>query len=445
MQLGCSTEASRTQVSLVDQLLLTSKWGSVRACVAETVVYACCGIMSTDCNLMKYQVRANLTHRICFAGPHAATVATTLFKRSAEQGNVMSLLQLGDCYYYGNGVEQDWVRASAIYYEAYKERSPEAMFYLGFMHEFGAGVPQDLHLALKFYNMAKHTNADAALPVYLATAWLRAHKAWQWLRPHVPRGVARYINWLFEVRPIAGSPAAAAVANASSFGSSPALANAGELSSPVTAGSGLTAAPALPPSGGPSTMPAADAVTSSRGSRDDSDSDMYDDSDEQWNWLWWLSPAVLIWKLDSVMWRLAEAAGIGGSSISALLEDYADTGETILLVVLFAVLVLVLRIRSQRQQAVENRIRMALAAGAGEDQRFAQQLAAQMGLQIPQRTQAPAVQSSAAASSDGATADSSTAGPSSDSSSSRAVDNTSVQARGEAAGVQQQQAEAAQQ
>lgn len=40
------------------------------------------------------------------------------------------------------GVEQDWVRASAIYYEAYKERSAEAMFNLGFMHEFGAGVPQ---------------------------------------------------------------------------------------------------------------------------------------------------------------------------------------------------------------------------------------------------------------------------------------------------------------
>lgn len=40
------------------------------------------------------------------AGPQAASVATALFKRSAEQGNVMSLLQLGDCYYYGSGVEQ---------------------------------------------------------------------------------------------------------------------------------------------------------------------------------------------------------------------------------------------------------------------------------------------------------------------------------------------------
>lgn len=31
------------------------------------------------------------------------------------------------------------------------------MFNLGFMHEFGVGVPQDLQLAKRFYNMAKHT------------------------------------------------------------------------------------------------------------------------------------------------------------------------------------------------------------------------------------------------------------------------------------------------
>eukprot|EP00878_Enallax_costatus_P015396 GHUV01016127.1.p1 GENE.GHUV01016127.1~~GHUV01016127.1.p1 ORF type:complete len:751 (+),score=236.62 GHUV01016127.1:451-2703(+) len=385
------------------------------------------------------------------AGPHAATVATTLFKRSAEQGNVMSLLQLGDCYYYGNGVEQDWVRASAIYYEAYKERSPEAMFNLGFMHEFGAGVPQDMHLALKFYNMAKHTNADAALPVYLATAWLRAHKAWQWLRPHVPKAAAAYIDWLFEVRPAAGSSAAAVGTSSSS--SRAVSGDVSESGSTVTGGP--KAAPALPPSGTPSTPAAADAATSStsrESSSDGVDSDAYDDSQERWSWLWWLSPAVLIWKLDSFLWRLAEAAGIGGSSISALLEDYADTGETILLIVLFAVLVLVLRIRSQRQQAVENRIRMALAAGAGEDQQLAQQLAAQMGLQIPagltaaQRPQTPAAGSAAGSPGNAeATANSSTAGPSSGSDSSRAVDSSSVRANGGGPGVEQEQAGAAQQ
>lgn len=44
------------------------------------------------------------------AGPNAALVAMGLHRRSAEQGNVQSLLNLGDAYYYGSGVERDWVR-----------------------------------------------------------------------------------------------------------------------------------------------------------------------------------------------------------------------------------------------------------------------------------------------------------------------------------------------
>jgi TPR repeat protein len=43
------------------------------------------------------------------AGPNAGVVAVSLHRRSAEQGNVQSLLLLGDCYYYGAGVEQDLV------------------------------------------------------------------------------------------------------------------------------------------------------------------------------------------------------------------------------------------------------------------------------------------------------------------------------------------------
>lgn len=341
---------------------------------------------------------------VCSAGPHAAAVATTLFKRSAEQGNVMSLLQLGDCYYYGSGVEQDWVRASAIYYEAYKERSSEAMFNLGFMHEFGAGVPKDMDLALRFYHMAKHTNADAAFPVYLATTWLRAHKTWEWLRPKVPKSIAAPFNWLFEVRPVAGSPAAAAFGAQSSVSSSSSNSRvAGAIDGVQQQGAaGTKAAPALPPAGSPAST-AGDASASSSIPSPEG----YEEAGGDSSWLWWLSPQVLVWKLDSLMWRLAEAAGIGGSSISALLEEYADTGETVLLIVLFAVLVLVLRIRSQRQQAVENRVRMALAAGAGEDQQLAQQIAAQMGLQIPAGGTAGAAATSPAAGSSAAGAGSS--------------------------------------
>jgi hypothetical protein len=70
------------------------------------------------------------------------------------------------------GVPQDWVRAAAIYYEAYQERNAEAMFNLGFMHEFGAGVPKDLPLARKFYLMTSHTMPDARYAVQVR-GWLR--------------------------------------------------------------------------------------------------------------------------------------------------------------------------------------------------------------------------------------------------------------------------------
>jgi len=41
-----------------------------------------------------------------------------------------------------------------------QERNAQAMFNLGFMHEFGVGVQKDLKLARKFYDMAKHTQVS---------------------------------------------------------------------------------------------------------------------------------------------------------------------------------------------------------------------------------------------------------------------------------------------
>ena len=44
-----------------------------------------------------------------------------------------------------------------------QERSAQATFNLGFMHEFGVGVQKDLKLARKYYLMAKHTQACSEL------------------------------------------------------------------------------------------------------------------------------------------------------------------------------------------------------------------------------------------------------------------------------------------
>lgn len=51
------------------------------------------------------------------------------------------------------------------------------MFNLGWMHEYGVGIPQDLHLAKRYYDMSMETSADAVWPVIpcLICLWTRLY------------------------------------------------------------------------------------------------------------------------------------------------------------------------------------------------------------------------------------------------------------------------------
>ena len=51
------------------------------------------------------------------------------------------------------------------------------MFNLGTMHEHGLGLPKDLHLAKRYYDMALSTDPKAYVPVKLALYKLQLH-AW---------------------------------------------------------------------------------------------------------------------------------------------------------------------------------------------------------------------------------------------------------------------------
>jgi hypothetical protein len=67
-----------------------------------------------------------------------------------------SLLKLGDFHYYGMaGLEASPPKAATLYRRAASEgRVAQAAFNLGYMHEFGVGLPQDLHLAKRYYDEA---------------------------------------------------------------------------------------------------------------------------------------------------------------------------------------------------------------------------------------------------------------------------------------------------
>jgi len=87
---------------------------------------------------------------------------------AADQGNVRSLLRIGDAYWYGRGAKRDAKKAAAVYQQASAHRSAQAMFNLGSMHETGVGLPKDLHLAKRYYDMVLTTDPHAWAPAKMA-------------------------------------------------------------------------------------------------------------------------------------------------------------------------------------------------------------------------------------------------------------------------------------
>ncbi|GAA6035230.1 hypothetical protein JCM8097_006429 [Rhodosporidiobolus ruineniae] len=99
-------------------------------------------------------------------------LALAYWTRSAAQDNVDALVKMGDYYYAGIGTEDglpQLERAAGCYQSAATSRfSAISMFNLGWMHETGQGVPQDFHLAKRFYDMAYETSPDAYFPSTLS-------------------------------------------------------------------------------------------------------------------------------------------------------------------------------------------------------------------------------------------------------------------------------------
>ncbi|KAJ8009253.1 hypothetical protein DPEC_G00086970 [Dallia pectoralis] len=89
--------------------------------------------------------------------------------RAAAQGYTVARIKLGDYHFYGFGTDVDYETA-VIHYRLASEQqhSAQAMFNLGYMHEKGLGIKQDIHLAKRFYDMAAEASPDAQVPVFLA-------------------------------------------------------------------------------------------------------------------------------------------------------------------------------------------------------------------------------------------------------------------------------------
>ncbi|NP_001090027.1 sSEL1L adaptor subunit of ERAD E3 ubiquitin ligase L homeolog precursor [Xenopus laevis] len=105
------------------------------------------------------------------------------WNRAASQGYTLARIKLGDYHFYGYGTDIDYETAFIHYRLASEQQhSAQAMFNLGYMHEKGLGIKQDIHLAKRFYDMAAEASPDAQVPVFLALCKLGVLYSLQFLR-----------------------------------------------------------------------------------------------------------------------------------------------------------------------------------------------------------------------------------------------------------------------
>jgi SEL1 protein len=107
------------------------------------------------------------------------SLALIHWTRSSKQGNIDSLVKMGDYYLDGIGTNADVDKAVQCYTGAAEyQQSAQALYNLAWMHENGVGLNQDFHLAKRFYDSALEVNEEAYLPVKLSLLKLRARSAW---------------------------------------------------------------------------------------------------------------------------------------------------------------------------------------------------------------------------------------------------------------------------
>ena len=80
--------------------------------------------------------------------------AAKWYRKAAEQGDANAQNLLGELYSYDEGVKQDYQEAAKWYRKAAEQGDANAQYNLGFMYENGQGVIQDRKEAAKWYGIA---------------------------------------------------------------------------------------------------------------------------------------------------------------------------------------------------------------------------------------------------------------------------------------------------
>jgi serine/threonine protein kinase len=89
--------------------------------------------------------------------------ALELFRQSADLGDINAMIQLGEVYQNGDGVDKNGTEAERWYLQASNKGSALAMVYLGAMYRLGDGVAEDYERAAQFFQKAADLKNPAAM------------------------------------------------------------------------------------------------------------------------------------------------------------------------------------------------------------------------------------------------------------------------------------------
>ena len=111
------------------------------------------------------------------------------WKKVAEEGDAEGQVQLGACYYFGDGVPRDVTEAVKWYRKAAEQGNAEAQCRLGLCYDTGTGVQQNKEEAVEWYNKAAEQGHVDALHL------LGASYYYGW---GVPKDEEQAVKWLHQ-------------------------------------------------------------------------------------------------------------------------------------------------------------------------------------------------------------------------------------------------------
>ena len=178
-------------------------WGSLAEATADFeagdyswALYNYLRTADVGVELAQHNAAWMITSGLGYTGEGSAELAARMYKWSVVQGNHAALVPLGDAYWYGRGMDVDLKKAADMYKSASQLNIARGSFNLGYMHEHGLGLPQDLQLAKRHYEQAMQ--GSGYLPGALAVSWLRLHHIWLSIRERLPQLLVSLVEGALE-------------------------------------------------------------------------------------------------------------------------------------------------------------------------------------------------------------------------------------------------------